>query len=109
SADTGEQYPAVVESIGNIATSGWGRDLVALRAEPIPSALEWRAPSEADVDRDVRVLGYPWSQEDDRPTLPPPLVVRGTLAFLGNVEGIEVVQSSAKAEEGMSGGPLVDD
>ena len=109
SAATGEQYSAQIESVGATSSEGWGRDMATLRAVAIPDALEWRAPAEADVDEDVRVLGYPWSQEDDGPTLPPPLVVRGTLAFLGSVEGIEVVQSSARAEEGMSGGPLVDE
>lgn len=109
SAATGGQYPAAIEAIGDVSSEGWGRDVVALRAVAIPGVIQWRAPSQADVDRDVRVLGYPWSQEDDGPTLPPPLVVRGTLAFLGSVEGIEIVQSSARAEEGMSGGPLVDE
>ena len=109
SAASGQDYAASIESVGDISSAGWGRDIAILRAEAIPSSLEWRAPTASDIDRDVRVLGYPWSQESDGGSIPPPLVVRGTLASMATVDGVDVVQSSARAEEGMSGGPLVDE
>ena len=53
---------------------------------------------------------YPWSQlGDDSMLLPAPLVIRGTLANVTTTQGIELVQSSARTESGMSGGPLVDE
>ena len=90
------------------------RDLATLRAEPIASALTERAPASADGGRDARALGYPWSQIDDglegEPSAwPDPLLIRGNIAGIAESGGIDIVQAAVPVQEGMSGGPLVDE
>ena len=86
------------------------RDLAVLRAPPIEHAIEYRAPTADDVERDVRALGYPWSQAQDQSAdIPPPVVVRGVLSNTAVRDNISVVQADVQAQSGMSGGPLVDE
>ena len=106
---TQQQQTASIESVGTSPSEGWGRDLARLRSSDINDSVTSRAPGPDDVDRDVRATGYPWSLADDGAVLPPPIVVRGTLASASSVNGIEVVQFSGRVEQGMSGGPLVDE
>ena len=90
------------------------RDLAELRAEPIGGALTGRAPASGDGGRDARALGYPWSQVDDglegEPSAwPDPLVIKGNIAAVAESGGIAIVQVDARVQQGMSGGPLVDE
>lgn len=110
SAEKAGELDAQVESSGSFSNEAWQRDIAKLSATAIPAAIDWREPSDDDVDRDMRAVGYPWSQlGDDSMLLPSPLVIRGTLANVATTQGIELVQSSARTENGMSGGPLVDE
>ncbi len=109
-AETGAPQSAAIVAVGESQQgNSWGRDLAVLKSAPIAGELEQRAPSESDVDAVVRAVGYPWSQERPAGSLPEPLVVRGGLLSVAVVSGIEVVQSSAPTQQGMSGGPLVDE
>ena len=112
SAATGQYELAVVVRVGSFSMSATAqeRDLAVLRAPPIEHAIEYRAPTADDVERDVRALGYPWSQAQDQSAdIPPPVVVRGVLSNTAVRDNISVVQADVQAQSGMSGGPLVDE
>ena len=90
------------------------RDLAVLSADPVAGALDERAPAGGDGGRDVRAIGYGWSQVDDglgaNPSeWPDPLVVKGSVAALAESGGVSIVQADVNVESGMSGGPLVDE
>ena len=112
SAVTGRSELAEVVRVGSATATNLRqqRDLAVLRAPPIGDSLEYRAPTEEDAARDVRALGYPWSQaEDESARIPPPVVVRGVLSNTAVRNNIAVVQADVQAQSGMSGGPLVDE
>ena len=112
SAATGQSELAEVVRVGSFSMSAatQERDLAVLRAPPIEHAIEYRAPTADDIERDVRALGYPWSQAQDQSAdIPPPVVVRGVLSNTAVRDNISVVQADVQAQSGMSGGPLVDE
>lgn len=110
------QMPAEAILVGAYSTEPGVtlRDLAMLRAEPIAAELARRDPSGGDDGRDVRAIGYGWSQVDDglgtNPSAwPDPLVVKGSVAALAESGGVSIVQADVNVENGMSGGPLVDE
>ena len=112
SALTGRSEPAEVVRVGSFSDSASNqqRDLAVLRAPPIEHSIGYRAPTKDDAARDVRALGYPWSQaQDDSARIPPPVVLRGVLSSTAERNTIEIVQSDVRVQSGMSGGPLVDE
>ena len=112
SAVTGSWEPAVVVKVGSFSNRGRDqqRDLALLRAPPIEHRIDLNPPEERDTGRDVRALGYPWSQApDDSASIPPPVVLRGVLSSTAELNGIAIVQSDVRVQSGMSGGPLVDE
>ena len=112
SAATGQSELAEVVRVGSFSMSAatQERDLAVLRAPPIEHAIAYRAPTADDIERDVRALGYPWSQAQDQSAdIPPPVVVRGVLSNTAVRDNISVVQADVQAQSGMSGGPLVDE
>ena len=112
SALTGRSEPAEVVRVGSFSNSpsNQQRDLAVLRAPPIEYSIGYRAPTGDDAARDVRALGYPWSQaQDDSARIPPPVVLRGVLSSTAERNTIEIVQSDVRVQSGMSGGPLVDE
>ena len=112
SALTGRSEPAEVVRVGSFSSSASNqqRDLAVLRAPPIEHSIGYRAPTEDDVERDVRALGYPWSQaQDDSARIPPPVVLKGILSSTAERNTIGIVQSDVRVQSGMSGGPLVDE
>ena len=112
SAVTGDWEPAVVVQVGSFGNSSRDqqRDLALLRAPPIQHSIDHSPLEEGDIGRDVRALGYPWSQApDDSASIPPPVVLRGVLSSTAEVNGIAIVQSDVRVQSGMSGGPLVDE
>ena len=112
SAVTGDWEPAVVVQVGSFSNSGRDqqRDLALLRAPPIEHSIDLNPPEKGDTGRDVRALGYPWSQApDDSASIPPPVVLRGILSNTADLNGIAIVQSDVRVQSGMSGGPLVDE
>lgn len=112
SALTGRSELAEVVRTGSFSASAsrQQRDLAVLRAPPIEHSISDRAPTEDDIDRAVRALGYPWSQaQDDSARIPAPVVLRGVLSSTAERNTIEIVQSDVRVQSGMSGGPLVDE
>ena len=112
SAQTGRSEPAEVVRMGSFSSGGRDqrRDLALLRAPAIEHSIAYRAPTSDDDARDVRALGYPWSQaQDDATSIPPPVVLRGVLSSTAERNAIEIVQSDVRVQSGMSGGPLVDE
>ena len=113
SALTGRSERAEVVSAGSFSTRGdrQYRDVAILRsALVVEHSIAYRTPEDGDVGRDVRALGYAWSQAEDESTeIPPPVVVRGVLSNTAVRDNIAVVQADVQAQSGMSGGPLVDE
>lgn len=112
SATTGRSEQAEVIAVGafNPSAMSQQRDLALLRAASIEHSIDYRAPTEDDIARDVRALGYPWSQaQDESADIPPPVVVRGIVSSTAVRDDIRVVQADVQAQSGMSGGPLVDE
>lgn len=102
----GKDLPATVVQEGSFSQQRMERDLATLRADPIGHALETRAPTALDIAWDVRAIGYPWSRRgDDRE----PRLSRGAVSAVTTSDGIAIVQVAAPTEQGMSGGPLVDE
>ena len=113
SALTGRSERAEVVSAGSFSTSGdrQHRDIAILRsALVVEHSIRYRTPGDDDIGRDVRALGYPWSQAgDDSAAVQRPVVVRGVLSNAAVRDNIAVVQADVQAQSGMSGGPLVDE
>ena len=113
SALTGRSERAEVVSAGSFSTSGdrQHRDIAILRsALVVEHSIRYRTPGDGDIGRDVRALGYPWSQAgDDSAAVQRPVVVRGVLSNAAVRDNIAVVQADVQAQSGMSGGPLVDE
>ena len=113
SALTGRSERAEIVSAGSFSTRGdrQHRDIAILRSTlVVEHSIAYRTPEDGDVGRDVRALGYAWSQAEDESTdIPPPVVVRGVLSNTATRDSIAVVQADVQAQSGMSGGPLVDE
>ena len=102
----GREMPATVLREGSFSDWRTERDLATLRADPIGHALETRAPDDSDVAWDVRALGYPWSRRGDDLQ---PRLSRGGVSAVTTSDGVAIVQVDVSTEQGMSGGPLVDE
>ncbi len=113
SALTGRSERAEIVSAGSFSISSdpQHRDIAILRsALVVEHSIRYRTPGDGDIGRDVRALGYPWSQAgDDSATVQRPVVLRGVLSNAAVRDNIAVVQADVQAQSGMSGGPLVDD
>ncbi len=107
----GLSFPATVEQEGSFSTITLERDLAVLRGRAISAVLETRVPTEADRDIDVRAFGYPWSSVgDSRAGGAVPLQTsKGIISAVTVADGIEIIQTDAGVDRGMSGGPLVDE
>ena len=105
-------FPATIDKVGSYSDTGVLRDLATLSAEPVPAVLRRRPPSEDDEvsSIDVRAFGYPWSGlQDDRSISGTLQTSRGFVSAVTTTDGIEIVQTNAGVDRGMSGGPLVDE
>lgn len=105
-------FPATIDKIGSFSDAGVARDLATLSAEPVAAVLQRRSPSQDDVvsSIDVRAFGYPWSSlQDDRSLGGSLQTSRGIISDVKTVGGIDIVQTDAGVDRGMSGGPLVDE
>ena len=102
----GREMPATVLQEGFFSEQRTERDLATLRADPIGHALETRPPADSDIAWDVRALGYPWSRRGDDLQ---PRLSRGAVSAVTTSDGVAIVQVDVSTEQGMSGGPLVDE
>ena len=102
----GEDLPATVVQEGSFSQRRTERDLATLHADPIGHALVTRTPATSDITRDVRAIGYPWSRRSDAPD---PHHSGGEVSAVTTSDGIAIVQVDARVQQGMSGGPLVDE
>lgn len=113
SASMESTFEATVVAAGSMLHldhEAWGRDIAELRSVAVNDSLNWRAPTDDDAAREVRAIGYPMSQiHSDTAPLADPYILKGTLSGGPVTSGVELVQSDVQAEEGMSGGPLVDE
>ena len=113
SAKTGttEVATVVAEGVFDPDSNRQSRDIAKLHSIlTLEDELAWRPPLDTDIDRDVRAIGYPWSQEKgDTVEIPEALITRGTLLSVVTQDGIEIVQSSVQIQSGNSGGPLLDE
>ncbi len=108
----GVSYNATVELAGSFSRIGTERDLAVLQAQAIPQSLLTRSPMAEDTDIDVRAFGYPWSSVSDRDQtdgVVPLQTSKGIVSAITLADGIELIQTDASVDRGMSGGPLVDE
>ena len=112
----GARLPVTVDKVGSYSkiVGIVERDLAILNAPAIAAELKHRPPSEDDEvsSIDVRAFGYPWSGiEDNRSPGGSLQTSRGIVSAVTAAEGsgIEIVQTDAGVDRGMSGGPLVDE
>ncbi|MDE2669677.1 MAG: serine protease [Chloroflexota bacterium] len=104
-------FPVTVEREGSFSTVTLERDLAVLRGQAIAAVLTTRPPTDGDRDIDVRAFGYPWSSVGDSSTsgAVPLQTSKGIISAVTVANGIEIIQTDASVDRGMSGGPLVDE
>ena len=108
----GQTLTATVEQQGSFSNLSLERDLAVLRARAIPAVLQTRTPTEEDRDIDVRAFGYPWSSVEATGQTDgsvPLQTSKGVVSAMTLANGIEIIQTDASVDRGMSGGPLVDE
>ena len=104
-------FPVTGEREGSFSTVTLERDLAVLRGQAIAAVLTTRPPTDGDRDIDVRAFGYPWSSVGDSSTsgAVPLQTSKGIISAVTVANGIEIIQTDASVDRGMSGGPLVDE